>query len=49
MTFARAEGIVAAREVTHVIKATVDLALEAREAGEKTVILFNPCGHVTST
>ncbi len=27
------------------IKATVDLAPEAREAGEKTVILFNLCGH----
>lgn len=45
VTFARAEGIVPAPEVTHAIKATVDLALEAREAGEEKVILFNLCGH----
>ena len=45
MTFARAEGIVPAPEVTHAIKATVDLALEARETGEERVILFNLCGH----
>ena len=43
--FAQAEGIVPAPEVTHAIKATVDLALEAREAGEEKVILFNLCGH----
>jgi tryptophan synthase beta chain len=43
--FARAEGIIPAPEVTHAIKATVDLALEAREAGEERVILFNLCGH----
>ncbi len=43
--FARAEGIIPAPEVNHAIKATVDLALEAREAGEKKVILFNLCGH----
>jgi tryptophan synthase beta chain len=45
VTFARAEGIVPAPEVAHAIKATVDLALEAREAGEERVILFNLCGH----
>ena len=45
VTFTRAEGIVPAPEVTHAIKATVDLALEAREAGEEKVILFNLCGH----
>jgi tryptophan synthase beta chain len=45
VTFARAEGIVPAPEVAHAIKAVVDLALEAREAGEKKVILFNLCGH----
>lgn len=45
VTFARAEGIVPAPEVTHAIKATVDLALEAREAGGEKVILFNLCGH----
>jgi tryptophan synthase beta chain len=43
--FTRAEGIVPAPEVTHAIKATIDLALEAREAGEERVILFNLCGH----
>jgi tryptophan synthase beta chain len=45
VTFVRAEGIVPAPEVTHAIKATVDLALEARERGEERVILFNLCGH----
>ena len=45
VTFARAEGIVPAPEVTHAIKAIIDLALEAREAGEEKVILFNLCGH----
>ena len=43
--FARTEGIIPAPEVTHAIKATVDLALKAKEAGEKRVILFNLCGH----
>ena len=43
--FARTEGIVPAPEVNHAIRATVDLALEAREAGEERVILFNLCGH----
>jgi tryptophan synthase beta chain len=45
VTFARTEGIVPAPEVTHAIKATIDLALEAREAGEQKTILFNLCGH----
>jgi len=43
--FARTEGIVPAPEVNHAIKATIDLALEAKEAGEEKVILFNLCGH----
>jgi tryptophan synthase beta chain len=43
--FAQTEGIIPAPEVTHAIKATVDLALEAREVGEERVILFNLCGH----
>jgi tryptophan synthase beta chain len=43
--FAGAEGIVPAPEVNHAIKATIDLALEAREVGEERVILFNLCGH----
>ena len=32
-------------EVTHTIKATIDLALEAKGAGEEKVISFNFCGH----
>jgi tryptophan synthase beta chain len=43
--FAQAEGIVPAPEVAHAIKATIDLAMEAREAGEEKIILFNLCGH----
>jgi tryptophan synthase beta chain len=43
--FARVEGIIPAPEVNHAIKAAIDLALEAREAGEEKVILFNLCGH----
>ena len=43
--FARTEGILPAPEVTHAIKATIDLAMEAKEAGEEKVILFNLCGH----
>ncbi len=43
--FAKTEGIVPAPEVNHAIKATMDLALEAKEAGEEKVILFNLCGH----
>ena len=43
--FAQAEGIIPAPEVNHAIKATMDLALEARGAGEEWVILFNLCGH----
>ncbi|MDQ4003755.1 MAG: TrpB-like pyridoxal phosphate-dependent enzyme [Actinomycetota bacterium] len=43
--FARAEGIVPAPEVTHAIRATIDLALEARGSGEEKIILFNLCGH----
>lgn len=45
VTFAGVEGILPAPEVNHAIKATMDLALEAKEAGEKRVILFNLCGH----
>ncbi len=45
LTFARTEGIVPAPEVTHAIKATMDLALEAKEAVEKKTVLFNLCGH----
>jgi tryptophan synthase beta chain len=43
--FARAEGIVPAPESSHAIRATIDEALAAREAGERRVILFNLSGH----
>ena len=43
--FARAEGIIPAPESSHAIRAAIDEALEAREAGEERVILFNLSGH----
>ncbi len=43
--FARTEGILPAPESTHAIRVAVDEALEAREAGEPRVILFNLSGH----
>ncbi len=43
--FARAEGILPAPEPTHAIRAAIDEATAAREAGEAKVILFNLCGH----
>jgi tryptophan synthase beta chain len=43
--FARTEGIVPAPESAHAIRATIDEALRAREAGEKRVLLFNLSGH----
>ncbi len=43
--FARAEGIIPAPESAHAIRAAVDEALAARDAGEKRVILFNLSGH----
>ncbi|MBV9578220.1 MAG: TrpB-like pyridoxal phosphate-dependent enzyme, partial [Chloroflexi bacterium] len=43
--FARSEGIVPAPESSHAIRATIDEALRAREAGERRVILFNLSGH----
>jgi tryptophan synthase beta chain len=43
--FARTEGILPAPESTHAIKVAVDQALEAKEAGEERVILFNLSGH----
>ncbi len=43
--FARAEGILPAPEPTHALKVAIDEALEAKEAGEERVILFNMCGH----
>jgi tryptophan synthase beta chain len=43
--FARAEGIIPAPESSHAIRAAIDAALQAREAGERRVILFNLSGH----
>jgi tryptophan synthase beta chain len=43
--FARAEGIIPAPESSHAIKAAIDEAEAAREAGEPRVILFNLSGH----
>jgi tryptophan synthase beta chain len=43
--FARTEGIVPAPESAHAIRATIDEALAAREAGRTRTILFNLSGH----
>jgi tryptophan synthase beta chain len=43
--FARTEMILPAPESAHAIKAAIDLANEAKERGEETVILFNLSGH----
>lgn len=43
--FARAEGIIPAPESAHAIAAAIREAKEARESGEKRVILFNLSGH----
>jgi len=43
--FAKAEGIIPAPETAHAVKAAIDEANEAREAGEERTILFNFSGH----
>jgi tryptophan synthase beta chain len=43
--FARAEGVIPAPEPAHAIRAVVEEAHAAREAGEARVILFGLCGH----
>ncbi|MFN8532166.1 MAG: TrpB-like pyridoxal phosphate-dependent enzyme [Dehalococcoidia bacterium] len=43
--FARSEGIVPAPESSHAIRAAIDEAIAAREAGEARTILFNLSGH----
>src|SRR4051794_17828626 len=45
LRFARTEGIIPAPEPAHAIRAVVDEAEAAREAGEARVILFGLCGH----
>jgi tryptophan synthase beta chain len=43
--FARTEGIIPAPESAHAVRAAIDEALAAKEAGQKRVILFNLSGH----
>ena len=43
--FAKTQGIIPAPEPSHAIRGAIDEAVEAREAGEERVILFNLCGH----
>jgi len=43
--FAKTQGIVPAPEAAHAIRAVIDEAIAAREAGEDRVILFNLSGH----
>ena len=45
LRFARTEGTLPAPEPAHAIRAVLDEAEEAKEAGEERVILFNLCGH----
>jgi tryptophan synthase beta chain len=43
--FAKTQGIVPGPEPAHAIRAAIDEAIEARDAGEERVILFNLSGH----
>ncbi len=43
--FSRTEGILPAPESSHAIRGAIDEALDAKEKGEKRVILFNLSGH----
>jgi tryptophan synthase beta chain len=43
--FAKAEGIIPAPETAHAIRAAINEALDAKEKGEKRVIVFNLSGH----
>jgi tryptophan synthase beta chain len=43
--FTQAEGILPAPESAHAIRAAIDEALDAKQKGEKRVILFNLSGH----
>ncbi|MEA2290135.1 MAG: tryptophan synthase beta chain, partial [Solirubrobacteraceae bacterium] len=45
LQFARTEGIIPAPEPAHAIRAAIEEAVAAREAGEERVILFGLCGH----
>jgi tryptophan synthase beta chain len=43
--FSRTEGIIPAPESAHAIRSAINQALQAKETGEKRVILFNLSGH----
>jgi tryptophan synthase beta chain len=43
--FAHSQGFIAGPEPAHAIRAVIDEAVEARDAGEERVILFNLSGH----
>jgi tryptophan synthase beta chain len=43
--FARTEGILVAPESAHAVRVAIDEALQAKQAGEARVILFNLSGH----
>ncbi|MEX1046582.1 MAG: TrpB-like pyridoxal phosphate-dependent enzyme [Actinomycetota bacterium] len=43
--FSNAQGIIPGPEPAHAIRAAIDEAIEAREAGQERVILFNLSGH----
>jgi tryptophan synthase beta chain len=45
LTFARTEGIIPAPEPAHAIRAVLEEAEAAKQAGEDRVILFGLCGH----
>ncbi len=45
LLFTRTEGLLPAPESAHALRAATDLALEAKETGEKKVILFNMSGN----
>ena len=43
--FAKSEGVIPAPESAHAIKATIDIALEAKKKNEVRTIVFNLSGH----
>ena len=45
VTFARTEGVIAAPESCHAIKATIEKALECKRKNEMKTIVFNLSGH----
>ena len=45
MQFARTEGIIPAPEPAHAIRAVIEEAEAAKQAGEERTILFGLCGH----